>query len=121
MQLTASEEATVGGYGEPDVTTAAAPSSFKDKLTGFVNNVKEGAEDAYDSVSDKVSGAAHKLDEKRKEAVAGTKKLVTGVVDKIKQKYESFKHGDKAEEDQAANQAQREMAEAKDSVASKVA
>ncbi|MDK3205756.1 hypothetical protein, partial [Escherichia coli] len=95
FDLTASEETTVGGYAEPSITTAATPSSFKDKVTGFVNNVKEGAENAYDSVSDKVSGAAHKLDEKRKEAVAGTKKLVSGVVDKIKQKYESFKQGDK--------------------------
>lgn len=78
--------------------TTKVPNSFKDKVKGFVNSVKEGASDAFESVSDTVSEAAHKLDKKRKEAVAGTKKLVNGALDKIKDSYDSFKHSDESEE-----------------------
>lgn len=68
-------------------TSTAAPSSFKDKVKGFVNTVKEGASDALESVN-----------EKRKEAVAGTKKFVSSTIDKIKHSYDSFKHSDSSEE-----------------------
>lgn len=95
---TASIDDSLQREEETSSTTTAAPSTFKEKVKGFVNSVKEGASDAFESVSDSVSGAAHKLDEKRKEAVAGTKKLVTGAIDKIKNSYDSLKHGKESEE-----------------------
>lgn len=108
MQLATATEVlqhqeAVGTYEPSDEikdtsTTTAAPSSFKDKVKGYLNSVKEGASDAFESVSDSVSGAAHKLEEKRKEAVAGTKKLVNGAIDKLKSSYDSYKHGDSEEE-----------------------
>lgn len=86
----------VAGYedGETTASPTAAPGTFKDKLKGFVKNVKDGAADAYETVSDSVSGVAHDINEKGKKAVAGTKKLVSGAIDKIKS---SFKKDDEPE------------------------
>lgn len=80
-----------------DGQTTASPSmagTIKDKLKGFVKNVKEGAADAYETVSDSVSEVAHDINEKGKKAVAGTKKLVNGAIDKIKN---TFKNDDETE------------------------
>jgi len=76
------------GHVEKDTTaeTTPTPSTFKDKLKGFVSSVKEGASEALD-----------KLDDKRKEAVAGTKKIVNGAIDKIKHTYDSYKNGNSEE------------------------
>ncbi|XP_050424458.1 uncharacterized protein LOC126835732 isoform X1 [Adelges cooleyi] len=80
------------------ITTEEPSKSFKEKFSGFVNSVKEGASDAYDSVSDSVSGVAKKVNEKSKEAVNKTKNIVNGAIDKIKTTYNNYKNDNSSEE-----------------------